>query len=159
MVCYIVWSTIVGFFERVIFLAVKERHRRQVYVCGVLHCSTLSNWWTIKYIFYSEIKIVRLSTFRYIVEYNRLHALYSKYLFCLQDIIINDDMLRSSRIFVWYQIFGAIKIVCVTFQDSAPSVFILCSTWFPFRQTPPRPIYFYFPLLKYIIYCLDRENI
>ena len=115
MVCYIVWSTIVGFFERVIFLAIKERHRRQVYVCGVLHCSTLSNWSTIKYILYSEIKIaVQLSTFRYIVEYNGLHALYSKYLFCFHDIIINDDMLRLSRYFFlfWYQIFGAIKIVC-----------------------------------------------
>ena len=77
--------------------------------------STLSNWSTIEYILYSEIKIaVRLSTFRYIVEYNGLHALYSKYLFYFHDIIINDDMLRSSRFFFlfWYQIFGAIKIVC-----------------------------------------------
>ena len=113
MVCYIVWSTIVGFFERVIFLAVKERHRRQVYVCGVLHC--LIDRRSSILILYSEIKIaVRLSTFRYIVEYNGLHALYSKYLFYFHDIIINDDMLRSSRFFFlfWYQIFGAIKIVC-----------------------------------------------
>ena len=122
--------------------------------------STLSNWSTIEYILYSEIKIaVRLCTFRYIVEYNGLHALYSEYLFYFHDIIINDDMLRSSQIFFYFGTKYLAQLrLCVTLQDSAPSVFILCSTWFPFRQTPPRPIYFYFPLLKYIIYCLDRKN-